>query len=93
MRITYYNYHRNGLDRMAKSLQTGKNSIATTLIAMEKLHNRTIGNNYVRRFFDAKADEIVNIFSDGNASRNQQQMIEVLRKISQNNNSKWRKIN
>ena len=57
------------------------------------LFNRTVGNNYVRRFFDAKSDEIVTIFSDGRPPRNKDRMVETLRKISSNNNSKWRKIN
>jgi len=49
--------------------------------------------NLLRRFFDAKADEIVSIFSDGEEISNQQRLVETLRKISPNNNSKWRKIN
>ena len=93
LRATYYKYHRNGLDLMSNQLQKGKNTIASSLISLETLFNRTVGNNYIRRFFDAKSDEIVSLFSDGSEARNQQRMVEVLRKISSNNNNKWRKIN
>lgn len=93
MRKSYYKYHRNGLDVMAKEPNKGKQEIANSLIGLQSLYNKTVGNNYVRRFFDAKADEIVNIFSDGDDVRNKNKMVETLQKISSNNNSKWRKIN
>ena len=93
MRATFYNYHRKGLDVMATDVKKGKQEILNSLLALESLYNKTVGNNYVRRFFDAKADEIVAVFSDGEEIGNQQQMVETLQKISSNNNSKWRKIN
>jgi len=93
MRTTFYNYHRKGLDVMAQKPENAKQEIANSIISLQSLYNKTIGNNYVRRFFDAKSDEIVNIFSDGTEIRNQERMVETLQKISSNNNSKWRKIN
>jgi hypothetical protein len=47
----------------------------------------------LRLFFDAKADEIVNLYSDGSNTRSKQRLLAVLQKISPNNSSKWRKIN
>jgi len=93
MRTTFYNYHRKGLDVMAEEPTKGKQEIVNSLVSMESLYNKTVGNNYIRRFFDAKSDEIVNIFSNGDQVRNQQRMVETLQKISSNNSSKWRKIN
>ena len=43
-------------------------------------------------FFDAKADEIVSIYSDGPKTKNADRLTASLRNISPNNNSKWRNI-
>jgi len=47
----------------------------------------------LRLFFDAKSDEILNLYSDGPNTRSKQRLLVVLQKISPNNSSKWRKIN
>ena len=93
LRAALYDYHRKGLDLMSKEQEKAKQIIAGSLLSLEGLVNKTVGNNLLRRFFDAKADEIVSIFSDGEEISNQQRLVETLRKISPNNNSKWRKIN
>ena len=93
LRAALYDYHRKGLDLMSKEQERAKQIIAGSLLSLEGLVNKTVGNNLLRRFFDAKADEIVRIFSDGEEISNQQRLVETLRKISPNNNSKWRKIN
>jgi hypothetical protein len=43
-------------------------------------------------FFDAKADEIVGMYAEKTQTRKKQVLIETVRKISPNNNSKWRKL-
>ena len=93
LRAALYDYHRKGLDLMSKEQEKAKQIIAGSLLSLEGLVNKTVGNNLLRVFFDAKADEIVSIFSDGEEISNQQRLVETLRKISPNNNSKWRKIN
>lgn len=92
-RSVLYNYHRNGLDKMTTNDRSSKQTIGNAVIQMESLFNKTISNFLIRIFFDAKSDEIVNIFADGPDIRTQQRMLQVLQKISPNNNSKWRKIN
>jgi hypothetical protein len=92
-RNAMYNYHRKGLDNFSSNKNTAKQSIEDAVISMETLFNKTVGNYLIRLFFDAKADEIVNIYSDGPNTRNQNRLTQVLRKISPNNNSKWKDIN
>jgi hypothetical protein len=43
-------------------------------------------------FFDAKANEILSMYSEESQTRKKQRLIETVRKISPNNNSKWRKL-
>ncbi len=92
LRSIYYDYHRKGFDVFSKNESEAKQQIETSVSQLQKLHNITVGNYMIRIFLDAKSDEIVTVFSDGKTTRNQPKMVEVLRKISPTNGSKWRKI-
>ena len=64
-RIAMYNYHRKGLDVLADNNSTGKQVIAGSLRLFETLIKRRPNAFLIQTFFDAKAEEIQNIFSDG----------------------------
>ena len=64
-RETLYTYHRKGLDSMTKEPLKGKNNIINAILALEDLYDRRPNAMLLQMFFDAKADEIVNLFSDG----------------------------
>jgi hypothetical protein len=87
-----YNYHINGLDNLVKSKSSAQQTIEDSVLTLERIFNKTVGNYLVRLFFDAKADEIVSIYSEPTKTRRKQRLIQSLRKISTNNNSKWRKL-
>jgi hypothetical protein len=91
-RTTVYKYHRSGLDAFANNKNIAKQIVEDAVISLEAIYNKTVGNYLIRTFFDAKADEIVNIYSDGSKTRNQNKLTEVVRKLSPNNNSKWKDI-
>jgi hypothetical protein len=88
-----YDYHRSGMDKLISSKATAQQRIEDSTIAIEGLYNKTVGNYLIRLFFDAKADEIMSLYSEATQTRNKQRLIQTLRKISPNNNSKWRKLN
>ena len=92
-RNAMYDYHRKGFDEMAENKLKGKGAIENAIISLDRLYNKVIGNPLLRTFFDAKSDEIINLYSDGPNTRSKQRLIVVLQKISPNNSSKWRKIN
>ncbi|WP_298949220.1 DUF4835 family protein [uncultured Polaribacter sp.] len=91
-RNTLYNYHRKGFDNLVTSKVSSQQSIEDSVIALEGIFNKTVGNYLIRVFFDAKADEIVNLYSEETQTRKKQRLIQTVRRISPNNNSKWRKI-
>lgn len=64
-RIAMYNYHRKGLDILADNNSTGKQVIAGSLRLFETLIKRRPNAFLIQTFFDAKAEEIRNVFSDG----------------------------
>jgi hypothetical protein len=92
-RNVLYNYHRKGLDNFSVNKNTAKQSLEDAVLSIENIFNKTVGNYLIRLFFDAKADELVNVYSDGPKTRNLSRISQVLRKISPNNNSKWKNIN
>ena len=91
-RNVLYDYHRKGLDYFYTDKDVGKQQIEDSLLSIENIFNKSIGNNLIRIFFDAKSDEIVSVYSDGPKTRNAQRVVQTLRKISANNNSKWSEI-
>ena len=50
---------------MTKAPVKGKNNIINAILALEDLYDRRPNAMLLQMFFDAKADEIVNLFSDG----------------------------
>mgnify|MGYP000064800993 FL=1 len=91
-RDVMYDYHIKGLDNFASNKEFAKQTIEDSVFKMQNIFNKTVGNYLIRVFFDTKADEVVNIYSDGPRTRNAQNLVSALRKISPNNNSKWRNI-
>ena len=91
-REVLYDYHIKGMDNFASNKEFAKQTIETSVLAMEQLFNKTVGNYLIRIFFDAKADEIVNIYSDGPRTKNSSNVSKTLKRISPNNNAKWRNI-
>ncbi len=92
LRSIYYEYHRNGFDNFGENKEAAKEAIEKNVIALDKLHNVTIGNYMIRVFLDAKGDEISNVFSDGKPTSNTPKMLSVLEKISPTYKDKWKKI-
>ena len=64
-RVAMYNYHRKGIDILADNNSTGKQVIAGTMKLFETMMNRRPNAFLIQTFFDAKSDEIQNVFSDG----------------------------
>lgn len=91
-RKAMYDYHIKGLDNFVTNKEFAKQTIEDTVLSMETLFNKTVGNYLIRLFFDAKSDEIVRIYSDGPRTRNVSRLSSTLQKINPTNNAKWRNI-
>jgi hypothetical protein len=64
-RVAMYNYHRKGLDIFGDNNSTGKQVIAGTMNLFATMVKRRPNAFLLLTFFDAKSEEIQNIFSDG----------------------------
>jgi hypothetical protein len=90
-RRVMYQYHRNGLDIMNNDQKEAKTNIANALITLEAM-NRVRPNSFIlRTFFDAKTDEIQDIFSAG-PSVDITRLVSVLNNVAPTYSSQWRNI-
>ncbi|MEM1257793.1 MAG: DUF4835 family protein [Bacteroidota bacterium] len=90
-RIAMYNYHRKGLDVLADNNSTGKQVIAGSLRLFETLIKRRPNAFLIQTFFDAKAEEILNVFSDG-PKVDMVKLKENLNKVAPFYSSTWNEI-
>lgn len=90
-REALYDYHLGGLDHMGDNVKEGKEKVIAAMKTLSKLHSARPNSLLSRIFFDAKADELVSIFSGGPAVT-VTELVDTLNRISPLNSSKWSNI-
>ena len=86
-----YNYHRLGMDKMHNSPKVAKLSISAAINTLKGINYRRPNSYLLRTFFDAKSNEIENIFSDGPAV-NITSLVDNLNRIAPTKRANWSKI-
>lgn len=86
-----YGYHRLGMDAFSSDDLKAKNNIMDQILTFEKLNDRSQNSFLFRVFFDAKSDEIVQVFKSG-PDVETKDLKKLLSRISATNSSKWKKI-
>jgi hypothetical protein len=91
VRTCYYQYHRLGLDAMEKDIIGARSVIAESLELIRKAHRERSASILINLFFDAKAEEIINIFSE---SFNEEKMrvYNIVAEVDPTNISRYRKL-
>lgn len=90
-REVMYLYHLKGLDKFANDPKAGKIILKEHIKQLEELNARRPNSLLQRTFFDAKADEIMSIYSSG-PSIDIRELKSTLQKLAPNQSSKWRFI-
>lgn len=91
VRECLYRYHRMGLDRMSDHLTESRSEIAESLRLLQKAYRAKPGAFILTIFFDAKADELVNIFSESFTDE-KKRAYNILSEIDPANIKKYNKI-
>lgn len=91
-RIAMYNYHRKGMDILGDNNSTGKQVIAGSMRLFETLIKRRPNAFLIQTFFDAKSEEIRNIFSDG-PKVDIVKLKETLNRVAPFYSNTWNEIN
>lgn len=88
VRECMYKYHRQGLDAMSDNVNDGRIELLSALELLQKVH-RTKPNSYILQiFFDAKSDEIVNIFKPAFADE-RKRVYNIVSEVNPANNTKY----
>lgn len=90
-REVMFGYHRNGMDTFAADQKKAKAILNSEILKLNELHSRRPNSLIQRLFFDAKADEIMSVFSGGPPS-DIRELKNTLQKLAPNQSSKWRNI-
>ncbi len=92
-RSAYYQYHRLGLDVMSAKPAQAREYVLTALREMQALYKEKPDNTmyFYTIFFDTKADEIVNIFSEA-TPQEKSQVYDLLSSINNTNDPKYKKL-
>lgn len=88
-----YRYHRLGLDLLDGKISEGRAEIASSLELLQKIF-RTKPDPFMQPLhiiFDAKADEIINIFSES-FPEEKNRVYQLLTEVNQANSSKYKRI-
>jgi hypothetical protein len=91
LRNAYYIYHRKALDQFAKDPFQGRKQMMLALDQVKKVFKISPNTVMLLVFFDAKSDELVNVFK-GAEPIEKPKVIELLNEINIANISKYEKI-
>ena len=86
-----YDYHRLGLDVMEKTPESARSSMMSALEVVDQV-NRAYPNSMILQMFaNAKANEIIDVFKEGNPSE-KSRVYSIMTKLDAANASKYRGI-
>ena len=88
-----YRYHHLGLDQMYENVDKGRTTIAETIEILKSIYNSKPDLYALQLVFDAKRDEIINIFSDQRvAPMEKTNVVNILKEIDPGSGSKYQAI-
>lgn len=91
LRVGLYNYHRHGLDIFEENPEEAQKNVLVVLEEIKKIKARYPGSIFVISFFDAKTDELVNIFSQG-SMQERRKAYELLTELNPNKSDTYQRI-
>jgi Domain of unknown function (DUF4835) len=92
IREAMYKYHRLGLDVMVSDQVGARKAILESLENLKQIHEIKPLSFSMQVFFNAKADEIINIFSSATTDE-KSKVLEIVNLIDPTNSNKYQKIN
>ncbi len=92
-RVANYKYHRLGLDRMSDKINDAREEVLNALLDIQRVYREKpdMYMFYLKLFFDAKADEIVNIFSEA-PIQDRTRVYQILMEVDKNNERKYARL-
>ena len=89
--LILYRYHRLGLDKLVKKPEDARFEITEALETLKSIYRENSSAFILKLFFDAKVDEIVNIYSEAFPNE-QARIIKTLVEIDPSHSTKYQAI-
>ncbi|WP_375416633.1 DUF4835 family protein [uncultured Hymenobacter sp.] len=87
-----YDYYRLGLDTFIENPDAARTAVFTALNGVQKAVLLRPNTAFARYFFDAKADEIANIFRTSPNQQQKQQLVTMLSEVDTQNAAKYQSV-
>ncbi len=88
-----YRYHHMGLDMMYDKVDQGRATVSESIEILQKVYNEKPNLYILQMIFDAKRDELVNIFTDQRVPpMEKSNVVNILKDIDPSNSSKYQSI-
>ncbi len=91
-RTGLYAYYRQGMDIFIEKPDEARTSIMAALTGIQKANTVRPNTLFLRAFFDAKADEITNIFRTSTDAQQKQQLVALLTDVDPGNLAKYQTV-
>lgn len=91
-RTGLYAYYRQGMDIFIEKPKEARTSIMGALTGIQQANTVRPNTLFVRAFFDAKADEITNVFRTSTDAQQKQQLLTIMSDVDPGNLPKYQKI-
>ena len=91
LHMCLYRYHRSGLDVLAEEPEDARYEITEALESLKSIYRENTSAFILQLFFDAKSDEICNIYSEAYPNE-QVRIIKTLVEIDPSRSSKYQAI-
>ncbi len=91
-RTGLYGYYRQGLDRFIEKPDEARAAVMTALTGVQKAAVLRPNTLFARAFFDAKAEEIANIFRTSQDQQMKQQLVTMLTEVDPTNSAKYQTV-
>lgn len=91
LRQANYLFHRQGMDNMYDKMDLGRTNIMEALRKIQTVNKQRPSSYNVQLFFNAKADEIINIYQQANPAE-KAAVVQLLGELDPTNSNKYKKI-
>jgi len=91
-RTGLYGYYRQGMDIFIEKPDEARTAVMMALTGVQKAAITRPGTLFARAFFDAKAEEIANIFRTSTDQSQKQQLVSMLTEVDPTNSAKYQTV-
>jgi Domain of unknown function (DUF4835) len=92
LRSASYAYYRQGLDIFIQKPDDARTGIFTALQGVQQAAQRRPGSTLIKAFFEAKAEEITNLYRSSSSADQKQGVVALLQEVDPTNSAKYQLI-